>query len=97
MNSLSDHKLISKLYKASSVGVPIQLIIRGICCLVPGIPNKSDTIEVISIVDKFLEHTRLFIFENNGDPKIYISSADFMTRNLDRRVEISCQDRKSDV
>ena len=97
MNSLSDHKLISKLYKASSVGVPIQLIIRGICCLVPGIPNKSDTIEVISIVDKFLEHTRLFIFENNGDPKIYISSADFMTRNLDRRVEISCPIYDEDI
>ncbi|HLW14167.1 MAG TPA: polyphosphate kinase 1 [Flavobacteriaceae bacterium] len=90
MNSLSDHKLISKLYKASSVGIPIQLIIRGICCLVPGVPNMSDTIEVISIVDKFLEHTRLFIFENAGDPKVYISSADFMTRNLDDRVEISC-------
>ena len=90
MNSLSDHKLISKLYKASSVGVPIQLIIRGICCLVPGIPNKSDTIEVISIVDKFLEHTRLFIFENAGNPKVYISSDDFMTRNLVDRVEISC-------
>lgn len=97
MNSLSDHKLISKLYKASSVGVPIQLIIRGICCLVPGIPNKSDTIEVISIVDKFLEHTRLFIFENNGDPKVYISSADFMTRNLDRRVEISCPIYDEDI
>lgn len=97
MNSLSDHKLISKLYDASSVGIPIQLIIRGICCLVPGIPDKSDTIEVISIVDKFLEHTRLFIFENAGDPKVYISSADFMTRNLDERVEISCPIYDKDI
>lgn len=90
MNSLSDHKLISKLYKASRAGVPIQLIARGICCLIPGIPNMSETIEVISIVDKYLEHTRLFIFENAGKPKVYISSADLMTRNLDYRVEISC-------
>lgn len=90
MNSLSDHKLISKLYKASRAGVSIQLIARGICCLIPGVPNMSETIEVISIVDKHLEHTRLFIFENAGKPKVYISSADLMTRNLDYRVEISC-------
>lgn len=90
MNSLSDHKIISELYKASRAGVSIQLIVRGICCLVPGVPNMSENIEVISVVDKFLEHTRLFIFENAGDAKIYISSADFMTRNLDFRVEVSC-------
>lgn len=97
MNSLSDHKIISELYKASREGVPIQLIIRGICCLVPGVPNMSETIEVISVVDKFLEHTRLFIFENAGRPKVYISSADFMTRNLDFRVEISCPIYDKDI
>lgn len=97
MNSLSDHKLISKLYKASRAGVSIQLIARGICCLIPGVPNMSETIEVISIVDKHLEHTRLFIFENAGKPKVYISSADLMTRNLDYRVEISCPIYDEDI
>lgn len=90
MNSLSDYKMISQLYKASRAGVPIRLIVRGICCLVPGVKGMSETIEIISVVDKFLEHTRLFIFENAGQSKVYISSADFMTRNLDARVEISC-------
>ncbi|UAB80684.1 polyphosphate kinase 1 [Marixanthomonas sp. SCSIO 43207] len=90
MNSLSDFKMIDKLYQASRAGVKIKLIIRGICCLMPGIKGMSENIEVISIVDKFLEHPRLFIFDNNGQPKIYISSADFMGRNLDNRVEISC-------
>lgn len=97
VNSLSDHKLISKLYTASRAGVPIQLIVRGICSLLPGIPNMSETIEVISIVDKHLEHTRLFIFENAGKPKVYISSADLMTRNLDYRVEISCPIYDKDI
>ena len=90
MNSLSDFKMIDKLYQASRAGVKIKLIIRGICCLMPGIKGMSENIEVISIVDKFLEHPRLFIFENGGETKIYISSADFMVRNLDNRVEISC-------
>ncbi len=90
MNSLSDFKMIDKLYQASRAGVKIKLIIRGICCLMPGKKGMSENIEVISIVDKFLEHPRLFIFENGGDTKIYISSADFMGRNLDNRVEISC-------
>ena len=90
MNSLSDFKMIDKLYQASRAGVKIKLIIRGICCLMPGIKGMSENIEVISIVDKFLEHPRLFIFENGGETKIYISSADFMGRNLDNRVEISC-------
>ncbi|OAB78964.1 polyphosphate kinase 1 [Cochleicola gelatinilyticus] len=90
LNSLSDFKIIDKLYQASRAGVEIKLIVRGICCLIPGVKGMSETIEVISIVDKFLEHPRLFIFENAGDTKIYISSADFMGRNLDSRVEISC-------
>lgn len=90
VNSLSDYLMIDKLYEASRAGLPIQLIIRGINCLVPGVKGMSENIEAISVVDKFLEHPRLYIFENAGDPKIYISSADLMTRNLDHRVEISC-------
>lgn len=90
LNSLSDFALIDKLYEASQAGVPIKLIIRGICCLIPGVEGMSENIQVISVVDKYLEHPRIFIFENAGEPKIYISSADWMTRNLDYRVEISC-------
>ena len=90
MNSISSYKMIDKLYEASNHGVKIQMIVRGICCLVPGVEGMSENIEVISIVDKFLEHTRLYIFGNNSDPKIYISSADWMTRNIENRVEVSC-------
>jgi polyphosphate kinase len=90
LNSLSDYKMIDKLYEASRAGVKIQMIVRGICCLIPGVAGMSENIEAISIVGKFLEHPRLFIFENAGDTKVYISSADFMGRNLDNRVEISC-------
>lgn len=90
LNSLSDFKMIDRLYAASRAGVRIQLIVRGICCLVPGVQGMSENIEVISIVDKFLEHPRMYIFTNGGDPKYFISSADFMGRNLDSRVEISC-------
>lgn len=97
VNSLSDYKIIDKLYEASRAGVKIQLIIRGICCLIPGIPGMSENIEAISIVDKFLEHPRMFIFGNNGDPKIYISSADWMTRNIDKRVEVSCPIYDEDI
>ncbi len=90
MNSISNYSMIDKLYEASRAGVKIQMVVRGICCLIPGVPGMSENIEVVSIVDKFLEHTRLFIFGNNGDPKLYISSADLMTRNIDNRVEVSC-------
>lgn len=90
MNSISNNDMIKKLYEASRVGVKIQMIVRGICCLIPGVNGMSENIEVISIVDKFLEHTRLFVFANNDDPKIYISSADWMTRNIHTRVEVTC-------
>lgn len=90
LNSLSDYKMIDKLYEASRAGVKIKIIVRGICCLIPGVNGMSENIEAISIVGKFLEHPRLFIFENAGNTKVYISSADFMGRNLDNRVEISC-------
>ena len=97
LNSLSDFALIDKLYEASRAGVKIKLIIRGICCLIPGVEGMSENIEVISIVDKYLEHPRIFIFENAGNPKVYISSADWMTRNLDYRVEVSCPIYDSDI
>jgi polyphosphate kinase len=90
MNSLTDYKMIDKLYEASREGVKIQLIIRGICCLIPGVPEMSENIEAISIVDNYLEHSRVYIFANCGDPEVFISSADFMTRNLDARVEVTC-------
>ncbi|UOX33164.1 polyphosphate kinase 1 [Flavobacterium sediminilitoris] len=90
MNSLSDFKMIDKLYEASNAGVKIKLIIRGICCLIPGVKGMSENIEAISIVDNYLEHSRLYIFGNQGNPEVYISSADFMTRNIDARVEVTC-------
>ncbi|VXC41711.1 Polyphosphate kinase [Flavobacterium sp. 9AF] len=90
MNSVSDFKMIDKLYEASNAGVKIQMIIRGICCLIPGKKGLSENIEAISIVDNYLEHSRVYIFGNNNDPEIYISSADFMTRNIDARVEVTC-------
>ena len=90
LNNVSNYEIIEKLYKASQEGVRIRMIVRGICCLVPGIKGLSENIEVISILDKFLEHPRVYIFENSGQRKVYISSADFMTRNLENRVEVSC-------
>lgn len=90
MNSLSDYAMIDKLYEASNAGVMIKLQVRGICSLIPGVKGMSENIEAVSIVDYFLEHTRSFIFCNNDDPDVYISSADFMTRNLDGRVEVTC-------
>lgn len=88
MNSLSDEKLIAKLYEASNAGVKIQMIVRGMCCLVPGVKDYSENIRVISIVDKYLEHARVYIFGNGGNEILYLSSADLMTRNLDNRVEV---------
>ncbi|WP_412561673.1 polyphosphate kinase 1 [Winogradskyella sp. MIT101101] len=88
MNSLQDKSMIEYLYKASNAGVQIKLIVRGICSLVPGIKNQSENIEIISILDRFLEHGRVYIFGNGGDEKIYIGSADWMTRNLTHRIEV---------
>ena len=90
LNSLVDEVLIQKLYEASKAGVPIKIIVRGICALKPGVKKLSENIEVISIVDKFLEHSRIYVFENKGERLLYISSADWMSRNLDVRIEISC-------
>lgn len=90
LNALVDKEIIYKLYQANNAGVDIELIIRGACSLIPGIPDMSERIQAISIVDKFLEHSRIFIFHNNGNPLYYISSADGMGRNLDRRIEIAC-------
>ena len=88
MNSLTDKAIIEKLFEATQAGVKIQLIIRGICCLKPGIPGISENIEVVSIVGRLLEHSRIYYFHNNGDERIYLSSADVMTRNMIKRVEI---------
>ena len=87
LNSLEDHPMMDKLYEASQAGVKVDIIARGICSIIPGVKGLSENIRIISIVDRFLEHTRVFIFKNDGNEEIYLSSADFMTRNLSNRVE----------
>jgi polyphosphate kinase len=93
MNSLEDDRIIDRLYEASAAGVPIRLIVRGICCLAPGVAGQSETIEARSIVDQFLEHARIYLFRNGGGKsgaeKLYLASADWMNRNLSRRVEVA--------
>jgi polyphosphate kinase len=88
MNSLVDEEIIEALYAANRAGVKITLNVRGICCLRPGVKGASDTIEVLSIVDRFLEHARVYYFRNGGDEEVYLASADWMGRNLDHRVEL---------
>jgi polyphosphate kinase len=89
MNALVDKDIIDGLYKASQAGVKIRLIVRGMCCLRPGVPGLSDHIEVISVVDRFLEHSRVYYFHAGGEHKVYLASSDWMPRNMDRRIEIA--------
>ena len=88
LNSLQDPKMIKLLYRASNAGVKIRLLVRGICCLVPGVKGQSENIVVTSVIDRFLEHARVYLFANGGKEKVYIGSADWMTRNLEHRVEV---------
>lgn len=97
INNLTNYDMVASLYAASQAGVQIRMIVRGICCLIPGVKGVSENIEVISIVDRFLEHPRMVIFENDGDRDIFLSSSDWMTRNLDNRVEVSCPIYEKDI
>jgi len=97
INNLVDKEIISKLYRASQAGVKIKLIVRGICSLLPGVSGLSENIEAISIIDKYLEHSRVIVCCNGGDELYYMSSADWMNRNLDRRIEVSCPIYDKDV
>ena len=90
INHLVDEEMIAKLYEASQAGVKVRLLVRSTCSLIPGVKGLSDNIEVYSVVDRLLEHSRIYLFANSGDELCYISSADWMTRNLDRRVEVAC-------
>ena len=90
LNNLTDKMMIEKLYEASNAGVQIELIIRGVSCIVPGIKKQSENIKVISIVDRYLEHARFMIFGNDGNPLYFVTSADWMERNLDKRIEVGC-------
>jgi len=97
LNSLVDTEIIYKLYQANEAGVRIRMIVRGICSMMPGVPGLSEFVEAVSIVDKYLEHSRIMIFCNGGDELYYITSADWMTRNLDRRIEVACPIYDKDV
>ncbi|NJX15444.1 polyphosphate kinase 1 [Tamlana crocina] len=97
MNSISSYPMVDKLYEASRSGVKVQMIVRGLCCLIPGVEGMSKNIEVISVVDKFLEHSRIYIFGKDEESKLYISSADWMTRNIENRVEVSCPIYDADI
>ena len=88
LNGLLEPAIVKALYRASQAGVPIDIVCRGICALRPGLPGVSETIRVISVVDRFLEHPRIFYFDNDGNPDVYVGSADWMDRNLSRRVEV---------
>jgi len=88
MNSLEDTKIVDKLYEASCAGVRIRLVVRGICVLIPGVPGLSENIKVKSIIGRFLEHSRIFMFNNNSDFRVFLSSADWMRRNFDKRIEL---------
>ena len=90
MNSLTDMDFIHKTVEASRAGVQIDLIVRGICCILPGVPGKTDNLRVTSIVGRYLEHPRVFVFGTGGEAKVYIGSADMMTRNTEKRVEVAC-------
>lgn len=88
VNNLVDQQIVDLLYRASQAGVKIRMIIRGMCSLIPGLPGKSQNIKVISVLDRFLEHSRIYVFHNGGETDVYLSSADWMTRNIDQRVEV---------
>jgi len=97
LNSFTSYKFVDKLYQASQQGVKIKLLIRGICCLIPNKLGLSENIEVKSVVDRYLEHSRVYVFENGGENRIYISSADLMTRNIEKRVEVACPIYQEDL
>jgi polyphosphate kinase len=97
MNSLEDSKIIEKLYEASCAGVKIRLLVRGMCCLVPGVSGLSENIEVKSVVGRFLEHSRLYLFNNNSNARVFMASADWMQRNFDRRIELMFEVYKQDI
>jgi len=88
MNNLEERVLINKLYEASQAGVKIKMIVRSICCLVPGVPGLSENISIIRIVDRYLEHGRVFLFHNNGQQELYMGSSDWMNRNIYHRIEV---------
>jgi polyphosphate kinase len=97
INNLVDKDIIRKLYQASQAGVSIRMVVRGICSLIPAVPGMSENIEAVSIVGRYLEHSRFFIFCHSGDERYYISSADWMSRNLDNRIEVAAPVYDSDL